>query len=400
MLNFGNMIHKIILSLFKAGFILIFFSACQAQPGQEEQSQVVVTGAEQTANYLPLLKGKQIGLVVNQTSTIGKTHLVDSLLRMNVQVKKIFSPEHGFRGKADAGEKVDDSIDAKSGLPIVSLYGSNKKPSSEQLKDIDLMIFDIQDVGVRFYTYISTLHYVMEACAENKIPLLIFDRPNPNGSYVDGPVIQPEHYSFVGMHPIPIVHGLSIGEFAHMINEEGWLRGSIKCELEVIKVLNWKHADAYKLPVWPSPNLNSDRAIALYPSICLFEGTTLSLGRGTLFPFQVIGHPDLAGMSFSFTPVSIDGMSKNPPHENKVCHGIDLRTVSMEYKFDLNYLLDMYQRFENKSSFFNNYFEKLAGTSELRKQISSGMDEKNIRASWQEDLNIFKEKRKKYLLYP
>ena len=400
MLNFGNMIHKIILSLFKAGFILIFFSACQAQSGQEEQSQVVVTGAEQTANYLPLLKGKQIGLVVNQTSTIGKTHLVDSLLRMNVQVNKIFSPEHGFRGKADAGEKVDDSIDAKSGLPIVSLYGSNKKPSSEQLKDIDLMIFDIQDVGVRFYTYISTLHYVMEACAENKIPLLIFDRPNPNGSYVDGPVIQPEHYSFVGMHPIPIVHGLSIGEFAHMINEEGWLRGSIKCELEVIKVLNWKHADAYKLPVWPSPNLNSDRAIALYPSICLFEGTTLSLGRGTLFPFQVIGHPDLAGMSFSFTPVSIDGMSKNPPHENKVCHGIDLRTVSMEYKFDLNYLLDMYQRFENKSSFFNNYFEKLAGTSELRKQISSGMDEKNIRASWQEDLNIFKEKRKKYLLYP
>jgi uncharacterized protein YbbC (DUF1343 family) len=403
MFIFGNMMHKIILSLFRVSFILIFFSACQAKQVQQAiqlQPDKLIIGAERTEVYLPLIAEKKVGLVVNHTSLIKTTHLLDTLIGMQVAVKKIFAPEHGFRGKADAGEKVDDSIDAKTGLPIVSLYGNNKKPTAEQLQGIDLMIFDIQDVGVRFYTYISTLHYVMEACAEQNIPLMIFDRPNPNGSYVDGPVIQPEHYSFVGMHPIPIVHGLTIGELANMINAEGWLKNNLKCKIQIVQMLNWSHEDTYQLPVWPSPNLNSQKAIALYPSVCLFEGTVISVGRGTMFPFQIIGHPDLKNMPFSFTPISIDGMSKNPPHENKVCYGLDLRENEMSYQFDLKYLLDMYQQFDNKSTFFNNYFEKLAGTSELRKQIIAGMNEADIRASWQQYLDVYKEKRKKYLLYP
>jgi uncharacterized protein YbbC (DUF1343 family) len=403
MLIFGNMMHKIILSLFRVSFLFIFLSACQAQTDalrKTSSKKAVITGAEQTQVYLPLLAEKKVGLVVNHTSMINNTHLLDTLLSRQVRVAKIFSPEHGFRGKADAGEQVDDSMDAKTGLPIVSLYGNNKKPTIEQLRGIDLMIFDIQDVGVRFYTYISTLHYVMEACAEQNIPVLIFDRPNPNGSYIDGPIIQPEHYSFVGMHPIPIVHGLTVAELAQMINTEGWLKNKIKCELQIIPVLNWTHAEPYPLPVWPSPNLNSDNAIALYPSLCLFEGTVISVGRGTQTPFQVIGHPDLKNMPFSFTPISIDGMSKNPPHENKICYGLDLREVGNAYKFELKYIIDLYQQFENKSAFCDNYFEKLAGTSALRKQIISGLDEKSIRESWQAELDNYREIRKKYLLYP
>lgn len=386
--------------MFRLIFIFLFFSACQAGIPEIQPSTSLKTGAEQIDSYLPLLKDKRVGLTVNHTSIIHKTHLVDSLLSRGVAIQKIFSPEHGFRGKADAGEKMDDSIDTTTGLPIVSLYGNNKKPGKEQLAGIDVMIFDIQDVGVRFYTYISTLHYILEACAEENIPVIVFDRPNPNGSYVDGPVIKPEHFSFVGMHPIPIVHGLTVGELAQMINEEGWLKNKVKCKLSIIKVLNWTHADPYSLPVWPSPNLNSDRAIALYPSLCLFEGTVISVGRGTLFPFQVAGHPDLKSMSFSFTPVSIEGMSKNPPLENKICYGIDLREEPIQYNFSLKYLIDFYQQFENKNAFFNNYFEKLSGTSELRKQIILGMSEENIRASWQDELNAYKAKRKQYLLYP
>ncbi|HMQ00145.1 MAG TPA: DUF1343 domain-containing protein [Cyclobacteriaceae bacterium] len=394
------MMHKIIFSRFPAVFLLIFFSACQAQPQQIQSSNSLRLGAERMEYYLPILQGKKVGLVVNHTSSIKQTHLLDTLLSRGVEVVKIFSPEHGFRGTADAGEKVDDSKDAKTGLPIISLYGNNRKPTADQLSGIDVMIFDIQDVGVRFYTYISTLHYVMEACAAQNISVMVFDRPNPNGSYVDGPIMQAEHYSFVGMHPIPIVHGLTVAELANMINEEGWLKDKLKCKLQLVLMENWQHADRYDLPVWPSPNLNSNHAVALYPSICLFEGTVISVGRGTQIPFQVIGHPDLKNMPFSFTPVSIEGMSKNPPHENKVCYGIDLSKQPTSYAFQLRYLLDIYKQFENKDAFFNNYFEKLAGSSDLRKQIKEGWDEARIRASWHAELDQYKSLRNKYLLYP
>lgn len=364
----------------------------------EQKAESVKVGAEQLDLLLPLLKNKHIALVVNHTAMVGSTHLVDTLLKSGINIKKIMAPEHGFRGKADAGETVKDGADSKTGLPIVSLYGNNKKPTKEQLSDVDLVVFDIQDVGVRFFTYISTLHYVMEACAENGKQVIVLDRPNPNGDYVDGPLLQAEHQSFVGMHPIPIVHGMTIGEYASMINGQAWIK--TKCALEVIQLKHWKHSDAYSLPHKPSPNLPNDHAIRLYPSTCLFEGTVISVGRGTQMPFEVLGHPDLKDMPFSFTPTSIEGMSKNPPFENNICYGLDLQKNEVKKQLDLSYLIQLYQLYPDKEKFFIPYFEKLVGTSALREQIKSGMTEEAIRKTWEADIKNFMDMRAKYLLYP
>jgi len=374
----------------------------QSPPGLAQQSDIgLKTGADQLDQVIPLLQGKRIALVVNNTSLVGKNHLADTLLHSGVDIKKIFAPEHGFRGTADAGEQVKDGADVKTGIPLVSLYGKNKKPTTEQLADIDIVVFDIQDVGVRFYTYISTMNYVMEACAENNKVLIILDRPNPNGSYVDGPMLETEFKSFLGMNTIPLVHGLTVGELAQMVNGESWLPNKQKCLLKVITMKNWNHADQYSLPEKPSPNLPNDQAIRLYPSLGLFEGTVISVGRGTQTPFQILGHPDLQNMPFEFTPVSIEGMSKNPPYEGKVCHGIDLRDVKFEPHLTLKFLLDFYQAFPDKNKFFNDAsFDKHMGTSKLRQQIVSGLSEEEIRASWKPDLEKFNALRKKYLLYP
>ena len=365
-------------------------------------SQHIRTAAEQGGLYLPLLEGKKVGVVGNQTSILPQSnskHLVDFLLENKVNVTKVFVPEHGFRGTADAGEKVDNSVDSKTGLPIVSLYGNNKKPSPEQIQDLDVLVFDLQDVGVRFFTYISTLHYVMEACAEQGKPLILLDRPNPNGNYVDGPILKKGFESFVGMHPIPLVHGLSIGELAQMINGEKWLKGGVQVDLTVIPVANWNHAMAYELPVKPSPNLPNALSIRLYPSTCLFEGTIVSLGRGTYFPFQLYGYPDARFGEFTFTPVAIDGMSKTPPHQDKLCYGRDLRTESLTQRFTLSYLLEAYQRSEMKEKFFISYFNTLVGTDELKKQILAGKTEAEIRATWQQGLQDYAALRSKYLIY-
>ncbi len=372
---------------------LLFATGCEAQKSH------VVVGAEQLNQLLPLLKGKRVGLVVNNTSVVGNTHLADTLISQKVLVKKIFGPEHGFRGAAADGEQVADEIDAKTGVPVVSLYGKNYKATPEQVKDLDILIFDIQDVGARFYTYISTLYYVMETCVENNKQLIILDRPNPNGSYVDGPIMQPELKSFVGIHTIPITHGMTVGEYAQMVNGEGWLTDGKKCNLNVIKIKNWKHDDDYSLPIRPSPNLPNDQAIRLYPSICLFEGTVISLGRGTPMPFQILGNPELKDMNFSFTPVPIKGFSNEPPLKNQLCYGMDLRSVVPARKVDLQYLLLFYQKYPDKEKFFTPYFNKLAGTTQLMQQIKDGLTEEQIRASWKPGLDAFKSKRNKYLLY-
>jgi uncharacterized protein YbbC (DUF1343 family) len=360
----------------------------------------VVVGAARLDILLPKLKGKRVALVVNNTSLVHKTHLADTLKSLGVNLIKIFGPEHGFRGNAANGEHVEDSTDQKTGVAVVSLYGSNRKPTAKQLANIDIVIFDIQDVGTRFYTYVSTMHYVMEACVENNKHLIILDRPNPNGSYVDGPMRKPEFKSFLAMHPIPITHGMTLGEMAGMINGEGWLEGQKKCAVEVIPLLHWKHTDDYSVPVRPSPNLPNDQAIRLYPSLCLFEGTVVSLGRGTPMPFQILGNPDMKDLPFQFTPVAIKGVSIDPPQKDKLCYGIDLRNVATPRKVDLQYLLRFYQLYPNKEKFFINSFNVLAGTDELQKQIKAGLTEEQIRASWQPGLEAFKEKRKKYLLYP
>ncbi|WP_259066661.1 DUF1343 domain-containing protein [Mucilaginibacter sp. X4EP1] len=367
----------------------------------------IVPGADQTNLYVSYLKGKNIGMVVNQTSVIGKnlTPSVDSLLKLHIAIKKIFGPEHGFRGDASNGSAVNDAVDKATGLPVISLYGKHFKPTPDDLKGIDLMIFDIQDVGARFYTYLSTLQYVMEACAENNIELMILDRPNPNGSYVDGPVLDTAFRSFVGLNPIPIVHGLTIAEYAQMINGEGWLKNHVQCKLKIIKVGYYLHNTPYLLPVNPSPNLNTDKSIALYPSVCLFEGTTLSLGRGTMFPFLQIGHPSLEGKyAYSFKPVSIPGMSEDPPQKDKVCYGINLQNYNtnqlhLNGTINLAWLIELYKAFPDKEHFFNAYFTKLAGTDLLRKQIEAGKTEQQIRASWEPALSNYKAMRKKYLLY-
>ena len=352
-------------------------------------------GVEQTNIYLPFLEAKKVALVGNQTTMLGKTHLVDSLLSLGVDIVKVFSPEHGFRGTADAGAKVSDGIDKQSGLPIISLYGQNKKPSPKQLDDVDIILFDIQDVGARFYTYISTLHYVMEAAAENDVSMIVLDRPNPNGHYVDGPVLDTAFRSFVGMHPVPIVHGMTIGEYAKMINGEDWI--SKPCNLLVVSMIFYQREKPYSLPIKPSPNLPNDKAVNLYPSLCLFEGTSVSVGRGTEYPFQHFGAPYLKE-SYMFTPVSGPG-SKYPKHENKTCFGIDLRQNSLQTELNLDWLIDSYNNAPNKEKFFNNFFNNLAGTDLLKEQIISGMSSKAIKNNWQKDLVTFCEMRRPYLLY-
>lgn len=368
----------------------------------------IITGADQVSLYIDYLKGKNIGMVINQTSVIGSklTPTLDSLLHLGIGIKKIFGPEHGFRGNASNGATVNSTVDSATGLPVISLYGNKHyKPTPDDLKGLDLVIFDMQDVGARFYTYLSTLHYVMEACAENNIELMILDRPNPNGFYVDGPVLDTAFRSFVGLNPIPIVHGLTLGEYAQMINGEGWLKNHVQCKLKIIKVANYKHSDAYKLPVNPSPNLNTEKSILLYPAVCLFEGTTLSLGRGTMTPFLEIGHPSLAGKyRYSFVPESIPGMSEDPPQKGKVCYGINLNDYDIDKimaggKLNLSWLIELYKAFPDKQHFFNSYFSKLAGTDKLRKQIEAGESEDAIRKSWEPALTRYKEMRKKYLLY-
>jgi len=386
-----NIIRKLIPLL---GLIfLLLINACKAQ----EKSPV--PGAYQMNEYLKILEGKKVGMVVNQTSVINDTHLVDSLRSYDINIKKVFAPEHGFRGKADAGATVKSGYDEKTGLPIISLYGKNKKPSKEQIEDLDIIIFDIQDVGTRFYTYISTMHYVMEACAENNAELLILDRPNPNGMYVDGPILEMENQSFVGMHPIPILHGLTVGELANMIEGEKWLKNEVSCNFKVIKNQNYSHQSTYSLPIKPSPNLPNDLSIALYPSLCLFEGTVVSVGRGTKKPFQQIGHPTLTNYTHHFTPVSMPGSSKYPPFENEKCFGLDFTSKEFENGFTLKYLIDFYNAFPNKDEFFNNFFIKLAGTESLQKQIEAGFSEDEIRMSWQAELEAYRKKRQKYLIY-
>lgn len=363
-------------------------------------------GAERTEVYLPLLEAKSVGIVANQTSVIGRTHLVDTLLSLGIDVKSVFAPEHGFRGNASAGAKIADSKDPKTGLPIVSLYGSNYKPKPEMLEGFDVVIFDIQDVGTRFYTYISTMSYMMEACAENDIQMLVLDHPNPNGYYVDGPVLKKEFSSFVGLHKVPVVHGLTVGEYAKMVNREGWLKDSIQCNLTIVEMENYSHEMEYELPIAPSPNLPNQTAIYLYPSLCFFEGTEVSEGRGTDKPFQQFGYPKMPNGNTKFTPKSIDGVAKYPKLENKKCSGIDLSTIPLDslrnmQQLNLNWLISTYQNYPEKDNFFKaDFFDKLAGSSELREQIIAGRSADEIRATWQKDLEEFKVLREKYLLYP
>ena len=368
-------------------------------------NEKVQPGAEQLAEYLPLLKNKRVALVVNQTSIVGKTHLLDTLLRKGINITKLFVPEHGFRGTADAGAHIKNGMDVKTGLPIVSLYGNNKKPKPEQLNDVDIMLFDLQDVGTRFYTYISTLEYIMEACAENNKELIVLDRPNPNGHYVDGPTLEKDQRSFVGMQEIPVVYGMTIGEYATMLKGEKWIDKADKLSLKIIVCKHYDHTTLYKLPVPPSPNLKEINAIYLYPSLCFFEGTVISVGRGTEKPFQQWGNPELsAKYSYSFVPKSTQGASK-PLFEGKKCYGENLQSelitkiIAPKDSLRLSYLIDAYNAYPVKEKFFNNFFEKLAGTKKLRQQIISGLDERTIRSSWEEDIEAFKKIRKKYLLY-
>lgn len=383
-------------------------TACQANNSAQSKGEKIIVGAERFDQYMNYLQGKKIGIVVNHASLVGsigdEKHLLDALLTRGIAVQKIFTPEHGFRGKADAGEKVESNVDEKTGLPIISLYGSHRKPTKQDLKGLDLVVFDIQDVGARFYTYISTMHYVMEACAEHNIPVIVLDRPNPNGFYVDGPVLDTAFKSFIGMHPVPIVHGMTVGEFAQMINGEGWLGKGLTCELTVISCADYDHNTFYELPTRPSPNLPNMTAIYLYPSLCLFEGTVISVGRGTDKPFQIIGHPDLKKANYIFTPESMEG-AKQPKLQGELCYGLDLSSKGKSHfgskrSLDLSWLLTFYTRYPDKENFFTPFFEKLAGTDKLRKQIEEGQSETEIRKSWKTELEIFKATRKKYLLYP
>lgn len=366
----------------------------------------IIMGAERTELYFDQLEGKKIAVCGNQSSRVGNSHLVDTLVASGFNVVSIFCPEHGFRGNAEAGAHISSSVDEKTGIPIVSLYGRNKKPDLSQ-SDIELIIFDIQDVGCRFYTYISTLHYVMEAAAENDVEVMILDRPNPNGYFVDGPVLDTTLRSFVGMHPIPVVHGMTIGEYGRMINGEGWLAGHLQCKLQVVPMDNYDHNTRYELPIAPSPNLQTAEAIYLYPSLCLFEGTPISIGRGTEIPFQVYGHPQLTSGDYYFTPMPIKGVSENPPQKGLQCRGYNLTELATTQldkhnSFNISYILNAYRHFPDKAKFFNAnlFFDKLAGTRQLRKDIVAGKSEEEIRASWQPQLEQFKEKRQQYLLYP
>lgn len=385
--------HKLIV-FFLAGFFIL---SCSAKPPDGLR-----TGAEQSEKYIDILQNKKAGLVVNHTSTVDEVHLVDFLRQNSIDVVKIFAPEHGFRGDASAGEEIKDGVDSRTGVPVVSLYGENRKPLPEHLSDVDILVFDIQDVGCRFYTYISTLHLVMEACAQNNRPLLVLDRPNPNGDYVAGPILKPQFKSFVGMHPIPVVHGCTVGELAQMINGEKWLENGIRCEVTVIPVAGYTHDTFYSVPLPPSPNLPNDLSVRLYPSLCFFEATTVSVGRGTDFPFQVLGglKPELG--SFSFTPRSIPTAAVHPLNEGKVCYGVDLRELEEVPTFTLKYFMDFYNKYENEKEFLksDSWLSRLAGTDELIKQIRQGLPEDEIVKSWQPGLEKYKQLRKKYLLYP
>ena len=381
-----------------------------------EKDTVIKTGAAQTHLYLNLLKGKNIAIVANQTSVLSVLqraevapnvmrskkvthHLVDYLHNYSgITVKKVFSPEHGFRGKEDAAAHIADDVDIKTGLPILSLHGKSKKPSAKQLENIDLVIFDIQDVGVRFYTYISTLHFVMEACAENGVPLIVLDRPNPNGHYIDGPVLEPKHASFVGKHPVPVVYGMTIGEYGQMINGEKWLKNGIECDLKVIPLKNYTHNSRYSLPIKPSPNLPNDKSINLYPSLGFFEGTTINAGRGTEFQFQRYGAPFFEKTDFSYMPKANEG-AKYPKHKNKLCYGVDLRKTKHLDKIDLSFLMDAYQKTPKIEKFFGATFTIHAGNTKLQQQLEQGLSENEIRKTWEKGLNKFKIVREKYLIY-
>lgn len=367
-------------------------------------SSVIKPGAENMAQYLPHLEGRKVAIVANHTSLVGTVHLVDTLLSHGITVERIFGPEHGFRGEAADGTLIEDATDQKTGIRIISLYGNHRKPLVSDLKGIDIVVFDIQDVGCRFFTYISTMTYVMEACAENGIPLIVLDRPNPNGYYIDGPVLEPEFTSFVGLHPVPIVYGMTIGEYALMVNGEKWLKNGIECKLNVIPCSGYTHSSRYQLPVRPSPNLPLMESVYLYPSLCLFEGTSISVGRGTDKPFTMIGHPLFHEGSFMFEPGVIPGVSDNPPFKGKICYGQNLEPAADLIKADghieLGWLIGIYKYMRGRSEFFTPYFEKLAGTATLRQQVEEGKSVKAIRKSWQKDLNYFKAVRARYLMYP
>lgn len=389
-------------------FCVLFFGVisvfAQSAPLLKVHEIPVTVGASRLSDYLPSLKNKRVAIVGNQTSMVQHTHLVDTLISLGVSIDKIFCPEHGFRGEAEAGAKISSSIDTKTGIPIVSLYGNNKKPTKDNLKGIQLVIFDIQDVGARFYTYLSTLHYVMEACAELNVPLLLLDRPNPNGFFIDGPVLKPNCKSFVGMHPVPISYGMTIGEYAKMINGEKWLNNGVQCNLEIVECENYTHETRYTLPVPPSPNLPTNRAIYLYPTLCLFEGTPFSIGRGTDRPFEMVGHPDNPLGDFLFTPKVIPGKSDNPPCLGKQCRGFLLSDFSNEFlkkenAIHLYWIIDLYHKFPDKKNFFTPFFDKLAGDKSVKEMIMNGKTEEDIRKTWQLELDDFKKIRAKYLLY-
>ncbi len=379
--------------------VAILMVICSCAP----KKKGIIIGSERTEQYLPRLEGKRVAVVANHTSLVDSVHLVDTLLSEGVRIQRIFSPEHGFRGDAGAGEGVKSYEDEKTGLPVVSLYGARKKPKHEDLKDVDVVIFDIQDVGVRFYTYISTMHYVMEACAETNTDFMVLDRPNPNGFYVDGPILDTRFRSFVGMHRIPIVHGMTIAELARMINQEGWLKNGLQCDYTWVACKNYTHDSLYELPVKPSPNLPNMRSIYLYPSLCLFEGTVVSVGRGTDFPFQVFGHPRMKNAEMEFTPRSVPGASMNPKYKGELCKGIDLRDYPRDSllkapRIRLQWLTFAYKNIP-EDDFFRPYFKKLSGNNTLLKQIKNGTSVTEIRAGWKAERGQFMEKRKKYLIY-
>ncbi len=401
-------LQKIIYGSIGFSFILFFCANTFKNPATKAsdqgavkilETQNIVTGAENYTAYLSILKNKKVGVVTNQSGIVfEKINVVDFLIEKNISVQKIFAPEHGFRGIADAGEHIIDEKDSKTGLPIISLYGDNKKPKPEQLAGIEVMIFDLQDVGARFYTYISSLHYIMQACAENKIQLLVLDRPNPNGGIIDGPILEEKFASFVGMHQIPILHGMTIGEYAKMINGEKWLENGTHCKLEIIPCLNYKREMPYSLPVKPSPNLPNDQAINLYASLCLFEGTNVSVGRGTEMQFQVYGSPFLPKSNFSFTPIPNLG-AKDPLYKNEICNGNDLTKIPKVNQLELKWIINAYNETSDKSKFFNPFFIKLTGTKKLQQQIEYGLSEKEIRKTWKKGLNDFMKIRNKYLIY-
>lgn len=380
----------------------ISLNSVKSETQNKPEFHSIKVGAENTVAYLDLLKNKNIGVLTNQTSVMTVNnqsfHLVDFLLKEKIKIKTIFAPEHGFRGTADAGELIKDGKDSKTGLPVVSLYGNNKKPKAEDLKDLDMLVFDLQDVGARFYTYISSLHYLMEACAELNKTIIVLDRPNPNIHIIDGPILDMKHQSFVGMHPIPVLHGMTIGEYAQMINGEQWLSQGIKANLIVVPVMNYNRKMNYSLPVRPSPNLPNDQSINLYASLCFFEGTNVSVGRGTEMQFQIYGSPFIKNKTFSFTPKPNFG-AKDPMHNGKVCLGEDLTNEKPLNQLEIKWLIDAYQNTSNQKDFFNDFFVKLAGTEQLKQQIEKGETEKKIRNSWQNDLTKFKKMRTKYLIY-